>query len=56
VQQAAAQLGQPAIAQQAVSQLDKPAIRQQAAAQIPLVNNFGIRGSDEWDFEWMAGM
>ena len=56
VQQAAAQSGCSAIAQQAVSQLDKPAIRQQAAAQIPLVNNFGIRGSDEWDFEWMAGM
>ena len=57
VQQAAAQSERSAIAQQAVSQLDKPPIRQQAAAQfetslfgqqavaqIPLVNNFGIRG------------
>jgi len=57
VQQTAAQLDWSVIAQQAVSQLDKPAIGQQlaaqfetslfgqqAVAQIPLVNNFGIRG------------
>ncbi len=44
VQQAAAQLHKPAIRQQAAAQFENSLFGQQPVAQIPLVNNFGIRG------------